>query len=428
MKHETRIRILLPALILGLAALVYATGYLLPTRTQVERATYIDVAPEVVYGLMNDLGQFKEWAPWLSRDPEIRYSVEQPARGLGARLGWKSEDATLGEGRLSIIDAQPHSKLRMLLEFDDDDRAVLAYRFEPLEGGTHIVWTLDVEHGANPVRRYQGLLAKRRLEALLEPGLDHLRRLSERQPALPAANVATQELGYQVDGQTFTGFLAYDQNRQQSPGVLIVHEWWGHDDYVRKRAEQLAALGYVALALDMYGGKHAAHPDEAGKMAGEVTANFEAAKERFMAALQVLKDHPAVNPEQLAAIGYCFGGNIVLNMARAGVDLDGVVSFHGTLNAIAGPAQQGRVKAGVLVLNGADDPMVPPEQVQAFMEEMDRAGVDYEFINYPGATHAFTNPEADNYAKQFNLPLAYNADADQQSWQKMRDFFGRIFR
>jgi dienelactone hydrolase len=429
MKHETRIRILLPALVLGLAAIVYAAGYLLPTDTRVERVTYIDISPEVLYGLINDLERFKDWAPWQGRDPKIQYTVEQPARGLGAALRWESEDSSLGEGRLSIIDAQPYSKLRMLLEIGGDERAVLAYRLEPLEDGTHIEWTLEMDHGANPVRRYQGLLAKRRLDSLLKPGLDHLRRLSERQPALSAVDVVTQELDYKVDGQSFTGFLAYDRNRRQSPGVLIVHEWWGHDDYVRKRAGQLAGLGYVALALDMYGGgKHAKHPDEAGRMAGEVKKNFETARARFMAALETLRDHPATDRERLAAIGYCFGGNIVLNMARAGVDLDGVVSFHGTLDAIAGPARQGEVKAGMLVLNGADDPMVPPEQLQAFMEEMDRAGVDYELINYPGATHAFTNPEADNYAKQFNLPLAYNADADQQSWQKMRDFFARIFR
>lgn len=427
MKSQKRIGII-ASLILGLVILIYATGYLLPARTHIERATYIDVSPEIAYGLMNDLGRFKDWAPWSGRDPEVQYAVDQPARGLGAALSWSSEDSSLGEGRLSIIDAQPYSKLRMLLELDGN-AAVLAYQLEPLESGTHIVWTLDIEHGANPLSRYRGLLAKRRLNALLEPGLDHLRRLSERQPALPATDVVTQQLDYKVDGQSFTGFLAYDRNRGPSPGVLIVHEWWGHDDYVRKRAEQLAGLGYVALALDMYGGgKHAAHPDEAGRMAGEVKKNFETARARFMAALETLRDHPATDRERLAAIGYCFGGNIVLNMARAGIDLDGVVSFHGTLDAIAGPARQGQVKAGVLVLNGADDPMVPPEQVQAFMEEMDQAGVDYEFINYPGATHAFTNPEADNYAKQFNLPLAYNAAADQQSWQKMRDFFARIFR
>jgi dienelactone hydrolase len=421
--------IVLPGVILGLAALVYMAGYLLPSRTNIERTTYIEGQPEIIYGLMNDLEQFKHWAPWHDRDPDTQYSVQQPARGLGAILSWQSEDSEVGIGALTIIDAQPYSRLRMMLEFDSDKRAVLDYRLEPLESGTHITWVLNIDHGTNPFSRYGGLLLKRRLAALLEPGLNPLRHLAENQPALPAASVVTEEITYKVANQIFKGFLAHGQNRQQAPGILIVHEWWGHDDYVRRRAEQLAGLGYVALALDMYGGgKHVHHPDEAGKLAGEVKTNFAAAKERFIAALQILKDHSATDREHIAAIGYCFGGNIVLNMARAGIDLDGVVSFHGSLEAIGSEAEQGGVKASILVLNGADDSLVPQAQRAAFIEEMGRAGVDYEFINYPGAMHAFTNPEADKYAEQFGLPVSYNAEADQQSWQKMRDFFGRVFR
>jgi dienelactone hydrolase len=422
-------RIVIPVAVLLLAILIYIVGYLLPARTHIERTTYIEGTPEIIYGLMNDLEQFKHWAPWHDRDPDIQYSVQQTARGLGATLGWQSEDSKIDTGTLTIIDAQPYSRLRILLEFDGDKRAVLDYRLEPLESGTHITWVLDIDHGTSLFSRYPGWFMQSRLHTLLEPGLDPLRHLAERQPTLPAANVVTEEITYKVANQIFKGYLAYDQNRQQAPGILIVHEWWGHDDYVRKRARQLAELGYVALALDMYGGgKHVHHPDEAGKLAGEMKANFELAKQRFSAALDTLKNHPAVNREQLAAIGYCFGGNLVLNMARAGLDLDGVVSFHGSLEAILSPARQGQVKASILVLNGADDTLVPQEQRAAFIDEMGMAGVDYEFINYPGAKHAFTNPEADNYAKQFNLPLAYNAEADKQSWQKMRDFFARIFR
>lgn len=428
MKLSTRIT-LLTVLLLGLAVLVCFSGYLLPAKSHTERATFIDVAPEVVYGLMSDLRQFKQWTPWHDQAPDTKYSVEQPGQGLGAVLNWQSQDSGVGAGQLSIIDAQPYNKLRLLLEYDSGERAVLAYHLDPLEGGTHIAWTLDIEHGENPLSRYKGLLVERRLTAAFEPGLDRLRRLTERQPAPPESNVVTQEITYQVGEQSFTGYIAYDQNRQNRPGVLIVHEWWGHNDYVRKRAEQLAGLGYVALALDMYGdGKRAEHPEEAGKLAGEVNENFAAAKERFIAALDILKQHPAVDPEHIAAIGYCFGGGIVLNMARAGVDLDGVVSFHGSLQPVQDKARRGEVKAGVLVLSGADDPMVPAEQRQAFIEEMDAAGVDFEFVNYPGATHAFTNPAADEYAKQFNLPLAYNANADKQSWQQMLNFFARIFR
>jgi dienelactone hydrolase len=429
LRFEKRIGIGAAGLILGLAVLAFFLGYLLPASTHVERKTFIETPPEVLYGLMNDLGQLKHWAPWQARDPDVEYQIDEPGRGLNARLQWQSDDSTIDSGELTIIDAQPYSRLRMLLERGGHDRAVLDFQLELLENGTHIVWTLDIEHGSNPFARYHGLLVARRYEALLEPGLDQLRRLAELQPVPAAQNIVTEEITYKVDNKPFTGFVAYDRSRQYRPGVLIVHEWWGHNDYVRKRAEQLAGLGYVAMALDMYGGgKHVHHPDEAGKLAGEVKARVDLAQQRFTAALNVLKDHPAVNRQQLAAIGYCFGGNIVLNMARAGLDLDGVVSFHGSLEAIEGEARQGVVKASILVLNGADDPLVPQQQREAFMEEMSAAGVDFEFINYPGAKHAFTNPDADKFAEQFGLPLAYDAGADQQSWQKMRDFFDRIFR
>jgi dienelactone hydrolase len=425
MKLSTRMAVLTVLL----AVLVYFSGYLLPARSHTERATFIDVVPEIVYGLMSDLRQFEQWAPWHDQAPDVKYGVEQPGQGLGAVLNWQSQDSGVGAGRLSIIDAQPYNKLRMLLEYDNGERAVLAYHLDPLEGGTHIDWTLDLEHGDDPFSRYKGLLVERRIAAAFEPGLDRLRRLAERQPARPESNIVSEEIRYQVGEQSFTGYIAYDQNRQNRPGVLIVHEWWGHNDYVRQRAGQLAELGYVALALDMYGdGKQAEHPGEAGKLAGAVNENFEAAKERFTAALDILKQHSATDPGQIAAIGYCFGGGIVLNMARAGVDLDGVVSFHGSLQPVRDKARQGEVKAGMLVLNGADDPMVTPEQRQEFIEEMDAAGVDYEFVNYPGATHAFTNPAADEYAKQFDLPLAYDPNADKQSWQQMLNFFDRIFR
>jgi dienelactone hydrolase len=141
----------------------------------------------------------------------------------------------------------------------------------------------------------------------------------------------------------------------------------------------------------------------------------------------VLKQQPSVNPDQLAAIGYCFGGAVVLEMARAGLDLDGVASFHGSLTT-DNPAQPGRVKARIIVFNGADDPMIPAEQVAAFRQEMTAAGVDFQLINYPGAKHSFTNPRADEYGKKFEIPLAYNAQADQQSWQTLREFLAKTLR
>lgn len=243
-----------------------------------------------------------------------------------------------------------------------------------------------------------------------------------------AAELQEKAVTYSADGVDMTGYLVYDDAVDGTrPGILVVHEWWGHNDYARNRARQLAELGYTALAIDMYGdGKTAEHPKEAGEFAGQVMGNMAGAKARFIAAMKLLKAHQTVDVERIGAIGYCFGGGVVLAMARMGLDLDGVVSFHGSL-ATQTPARPGEVKADVLVLHGEEDPMVTAEQVEAFKTEMSEAGVDYTFIAYPGATHSFTNPAADSVAKAFDLPIGYDADAARKSWQAMQDFFDRIF-
>ncbi len=246
-------------------------------------------------------------------------------------------------------------------------------------------------------------------------------------PALAA--VKGEEIRYRDNGTVLKGYIAWDDAATtKRPGVLVVHEWWGHNEYARERARMLAALGYTALAVDMYGDGHQAHhPSEAGKFSSEVRKNLDLARKRFNAAMQALKKHPTVSDKEIAAIGYCFGGAIVLEMARLGEPLKGVVSFHGSLNTDQ-PAQPGKVKAKVLVLNGADDPFIPPAQVDAFKKEMDAAKVDYRFINYPGARHAFTSKGADALAREHNLPaLAYNAEADQKSWAEMQAFFKKLF-
>lgn len=242
------------------------------------------------------------------------------------------------------------------------------------------------------------------------------------------AEVVGQEIEYQANGTRLVGFIAYDDAVQgKRPGVLVVHEWWGLNDYARSRARQLAALGYTALALDMYGdGKQAHHPEQAGAFATQVSERWDEAKARFNAAMELLQAQATVDASHIAAIGYCFGGGVVLNMARAGLDLDGVVSFHGSLASDI-EARPGQVKAKVLVLHGADDPFVPQDDVKGFKQEMEAADVDYRFIAYPGAVHAFTNPDADRIGEEFGLPLAYNAEADEASWAEMQAFFDRIF-
>ena len=242
------------------------------------------------------------------------------------------------------------------------------------------------------------------------------------------AGLVEKEVEYTSNGTVMKGFLVYDGDFEgKRPGVLVVHEWWGNNQYSRKRARMLAELGYIALALDMYGnGKQVTHPNDAGKLASEISGNIQMAQARFMAAYNLLKEQPNTDPDKIAAIGYCFGGGVVLQMARLGTDLKAVASFHGMLQTST-PAEPGKVKAFVLVCNGADDPFISQENISAFETEMDSAGVSYEFKNYAGAVHAFTNPEADSSGKKFNLPLAYNEKADKESWEELKAVLKKVF-
>lgn len=242
------------------------------------------------------------------------------------------------------------------------------------------------------------------------------------------AALREQVVDYRAGDVPLKGYLVWDDKfAGKRPGVLVVHEFWGLNDYARSRAKMLAELGYTALAVDMYGdGKVGKHPAEATAFMKEATANAEVAKARFLAAKTLLEQQPGVDAQRIAAIGYCFGGGVVLAMARAGVDLDAVVSFHGLLGTTT-PAQPGQVKAQVLVETGADDPMAPPADVAAFESEMKAAGANYKVDVYPKTTHGFTNPGADAAARQYGSPVAYNADADRKSWAAMQDLFKRVF-
>lgn len=241
-------------------------------------------------------------------------------------------------------------------------------------------------------------------------------------------SIVTQEITYSANGVDLKGYMAYDENIDgKRPGILVVHEWWGHNDYSRKRAEMLAELGYTALAVDMYGGgKNTEHPEDANKFMMSVFENLEEGEARFNAALELIKSQPTVDPDQIAAIGYCFGGAIVLHMARIGTDIDGVVSFHGSLDSFHKP-EPGTVDTQILVYHGAEDGLVPPEKLEAFKAEMDAADADYEVVVFEGVPHSFTNPAADKFAAEYELPLGYDKEADEKSWQGMQEFFKKIF-
>lgn len=241
------------------------------------------------------------------------------------------------------------------------------------------------------------------------------------------AVLQTEEVTYHTDSTNLKGYLAFQaDDAGKKPGVLVIHEWWGHNEYTRKRADMLAELGYVALAVDMYGdGKQAHHPDDAGKFSSQVMSNLDEATARFNAALQLLKNHPEVDPDKIAAIGYCFGGSVALTMANSGADLDAVAAFHSGVALPVMPNEQ--LKAKVLVCNGAADPFVSEESVAAYKMQMDALGADYQYIAYPDAVHAFTSPDADSLGKKFNLPLAYQEEADAASWEELKKLLRGVF-
>jgi dienelactone hydrolase len=241
-------------------------------------------------------------------------------------------------------------------------------------------------------------------------------------PLLKEENVT-----YNGDNATMKGYIVYDENKKGTrPAVLVVHEWWGQNDYPRMRARELAKLGYVAMAVDIYGdGKTVETPEEANKMASVFYMNPPKEKIRFDAALNALKQMSQVDTNNIAAIGYCFGGGLVVNMAKMGEPLKGVVSFHGNLAGV--PVDKNLLKSQILVCHGEDDTFVSEAEINQFKKQMDSIGASYEFRQYPNATHAFTNPEATAKGQKYNLPIAYNGAADTASWNDMKTFFGRIF-
>jgi len=231
------------------------------------------------------------------------------------------------------------------------------------------------------------------------------------------------------DGDTkLEGILAYDDAvEEKRPGVLVIHEWWGMTKHVKDYTRDLASNGYVAFAADMYAGRSAGNPQAAGELMTGLMSSPAVVKSRFEAAKKCLASQSMVDSARIAAVGFCMGGKIVLDMARAGLDLRAVASFHGILDTQE-RAKPGAVKARVLVVNGADDPFVKRESVDAFRKEMDAAKADYRFIDLPGAKHGFTNPEATEKGRKYNLPLEYDADADRKSKAEMLADFKEAFR
>jgi len=242
----------------------------------------------------------------------------------------------------------------------------------------------------------------------------------------PSSKIKEDKVTYSVGSSVFKGVVVYDENlKGKRPAVLVVHEWWGLTDYPIMRARKLAELGYIAMAVDMFGnGTIAANPKEAQELTTPFYKDPQLSKTRLEAALAKLKTFKQTDINNVFAIGYCFGGSVVLNSAKLGADLKGVVSFHGGLAGV--PANKDLLKAKILICHGAADKFVSENDVNAFKHQMDSIGANYKFITYANATHAFTNPGATAIGKKFDMPIEYNEKADVDSWNDMKMFFNKV--
>ncbi len=242
------------------------------------------------------------------------------------------------------------------------------------------------------------------------------------------SKIKEETVTYSVGNTVFKSYLAYDQTlKGKRPAVLVVPEWWGLNEYPKMRARMLAELGYVALAVDMFGnGKIALNPTDAQAYTAPFYSNPQLSKERLEAGLAKIKEFIQTDPANIFAIGYCFGGAVVLNAAELGTNLKGIVSFHGGLNGV--PARKDILKAKILICHGASDKFVPEKEVVKFKHQMDSIGVTFTYIDYPNATHAFTNPASTENGKKFNMPIEYNKTADMNSWNDMKKFLGALVK
>lgn len=416
--------------LVALVIVFFAVSFFLPSETHIERTIEIQARDSVVFKLISEHKEFQKWSPWAKIDPAMETIFSGPEVGIGSKITWKSDHSHVGNGTSVYTQYEPNVGAATELLFDQGG-GLATFNITQVEGKPGVLkvtWGFDTVN-TSAVEKYFGLMMDGMLGPMYEEGLVALKEIAEGttdEIESSRAGVVTREISYSVEGVSLTGYAARPADDGVYPGVIVVHEWWGHNDYARKRAEMLAAQGYSVFALDMYGdGKVADHPDQAKEFMTAVAGNIELAKTRFLAAVNILQEQPGTDKDKLAAFGYCFGGSVALNMARSGLPLDGVVSFHGGLGGLVPIAE--KVDTQFMVYNGAADPFVKEEHKAAFRKDMDTAGLSYTLVDFPGVQHSFTVEGADEIGAKHGLPFVYNKEADVESWLGAQKFLAALF-
>ncbi len=410
------------AIVMGIPVLFIALGAVLPGQTHVERTITIEAPQGVVFYLVSQHQQFQKWSPWAKMDPQMKVEFSGPDLGVGSMMAW-SGNQEVGSGTSVYTEYVPNSRAATSLDFGQMGSGVAVFDLESVgTNRTKITWGFDTHH-RNIIEKYFGLMMDSMLGAVYDEGLISLKKLAENFDP-----VVTQRVSYHVNGTEYHGFLAYPAGElDPTPGVVIVHGLWGQTEHERRRAKMLAENGYVAFALDLYGnGVTTTNLEEAINLMDSVGENSRVTVSLFDAAIEQLDNHHGVDKTKVAAVGYSVGGPIAMNMARRGKHLMGVASFYGGFGGLSDIVETAFTP--VIVFNGEADEFSVAEQRKIFEEQLTASNIPYEIVDYPGATHGFSDEASDAISKSSELAfIGYNKQADEDSWEKLTQFLSKVF-
>ncbi len=410
------------AIVIGIPVLFVGLGAVLPSHTHVERNITIEAPQGVVFYLVSQHKQFQKWSPWAKMDPAMKVDFSGAEHGVGSMMAW-SGNQEVGSGTSVYTEYVPNSRAVTSLDFGQMGGGVAAFDLESVgTNQTKITWGFDTQH-RNIIEKYFGLMMDSMLGAVYDEGLISLKNLAENFDP-----IISQRVSYDVDGTEYHGFLAYPAGELDPiPGVVIIHGLWGQTEHERRRAKMLAEKGYVAFALDLYGeGLTTTNLEDAINLMDAVGENSNVTVSLFDAAVEQLQNHPGVDKTMVAAVGYSVGGPIAMNMARRGKHLMGVASFYGGFGGLSGIVETAFTP--VIVFNGGADEFSVEEQRKVFEEQLTSSNIPYEIVDYPNATHGFSDEASDDIAKTSGIGfIGYDNQADTDSWEKLTQFLAKVF-